>query len=80
MFDRSLERLTAALEMAEQAEQDVAVRVVLSVADKRLRVHKRGAESLNGAKFLAVESPELIGQVVRKNDEIKYASLIATGA
>jgi hypothetical protein len=80
VLDNSLEGLTAALEMAEQAEQDVAVAVVLSVADKRLRVKKRGSDSLNGAKLHAVESAELIGQVVRKNDEIKYASLIATGA
>lgn len=80
VLDGSLEGLTAALALAEQAEQEVAVNVVLSVADEKLRVKQRGFESLHGAKLHTVESPALIGEVVRKNGEIKYASLIATGA
>lgn len=76
----SVEGLAAALDKAEKAEQDVAVAVVLNLADKRLRAKNRGADKLHGAKLLAVESTSLIGQIVTKDDQIKYASIVSTQA
>ena len=80
VLEDSVEGLAAALDKAEKAEQDVAVAVVLNLADKRLRAKNRGADKLHGAKLLAVESTSLIGQIVTKDDQIKYASIISTQA